>query len=326
MESYLEFEKPILQLDKQLIELRALNESQGHSLQSEVDALEAKKCSIIQEITQKLSPWQRVQLSRHPLRPYSQDYIQSIFPDFRELHGDRRGADDRALIAGAATFSPQKGPPIPVLLLGQKKGRSTKQKLDHNFGMMRPEGYHKARRIFELADRFTLPIISFVDTPGAYPSIDAEKNGQSFAIAETILASFSIRAPYISIIIGEGGSGGALALATADRVLMLEHAIYSVISPEGCASILYNDASRAPLASEKLKITARDLMNQKVIDQIIEEPLGGAHRDPAAMFKTLKKILGKNLKELLECDPKKLPESRRAKFRAIGPVNEEPSS
>lgn len=266
---------------------------------------------------QQLSAWERVQLARHPKRPHTSDYIQNLFTDFVELHGDRRFGDDKAVIAGFAFFEG-----IPVAVIGHEKGKDTKEKIERNFGMPHPEGYRKAIRIMKLAEKFNRPVITFIDTPGAYPGIGAEERGQSQAIAESIMTMGGLKTPIVCTVIGEGGSGGALALGVGDRILMLENSIYSVISPEGCAAILFKSQEKAPEAAESLKITAKDLKELGIIDCIVPEPLGGAHLQPKKMFRLLKRALRNSLKEITNIDPETLVEKRQAKFYSMGRFTE----
>lgn len=325
MEIFFEFEKPIVALEKKLEELREIAGSDGVDLSREISTLEKKLEVLVKDTYAELSTWQRVQLSRHPSRPYTLDYWESIFPDFQELHGDRAFGDDAALVAGTATWE-LNGKKIPVVLMGHQKGRTTKQKVERNFGMARPEGYRKAIRLFQMAERFRMPVITFIDTPGAYPGMDAEERGQSQAIAESILEMFKLSVPTCSVVIGEGGSGGALAIGVGNRVLMQEFSTYSVISPESCASILWSDSTQAPRAAERLKITARDLDSMKLVDDIIVEPNGGAHRDKTSAIAAMKKALEKNFGPLVQQDFKdpssvvsrKLKEDRFQKFRRMG--------
>ncbi|MBK3332995.1 acetyl-CoA carboxylase carboxyltransferase subunit alpha [Persephonella atlantica] len=264
-----------------------------------------------------LTAWERVQLARHPKRPHTSDYIQNIFTDFIELHGDRRFGDDKAVIAGFAFFEG-----IPVAVIGHEKGKDTKEKIERNFGMPHPEGYRKAIRIMKLAEKFGRPVITFIDTPGAYPGIGAEERGQSQAIAESIMTMGGLKVPIVCTVIGEGGSGGALALGVGDRILMLENAVYSVISPEGCAAILFKSQEKAPEAAESLKITAKDLKELGVIDCIVPEPLGGAHLQPKKMYKLLKRALRNSLREIIDKNPEELVNQRQAKFYSMGRFTE----
>jgi acetyl-CoA carboxylase carboxyl transferase subunit alpha len=325
MENFFDFEKPIIALEKKLEELREIAGSDDVDLSREISTLESKLESLIKETYSELTTWQRVQLSRHPNRPYTQDYWESIFPDFQELHGDRTFGDDAALVGGTATWEIS-GKKIPIILMGHQKGRTTKQKVERNFGMARPEGYRKAIRLFQMAERFRLPVITFIDTPGAYPGMDAEERGQSQAIAESILEMFKLTVPTCSVVIGEGGSGGALAIGIGNRVLMQEFSTYSVISPESCASILWSDSTQAARAAERLKITAKDLDAMKLVDCVIPEPNGGAHRDKLGAIASLKESLEKSFGGLATGDFKdpqsktsaKIKEDRYQKFRHMG--------
>ncbi len=268
---------------------------------------------LAKERISNMSAWEKVQLARHPKRPHTIDYIENIFDDFIELHGDRRFADDKSIVAGFAFFEN-----TPVCIIGQEKGKDTKEKIERNFGMPHPEGYRKAIRVMKLAEKFNRPVITFVDTAGAYPGIGAEERGQSQAIAESIATMADLKVPTIAVIIGEGGSGGALAIAIGNRVLMLENAVYSVISPEGCAAILYKTREKAPVAAENLKMTANELLELGVIDEIVREPLGGAHLQPKKMYRLLRRALRKNLKELQNLSPEELVQQREQKFYSIG--------
>jgi acetyl-CoA carboxylase carboxyl transferase subunit alpha len=315
----LDFEKPIVDLEKKIQELQTFSKEKHVDLSSEVKKLEGKLEGLKKDIYANLSPWQKVQIARHPQRPYTLDYISSIMTDFIELHGDRLFADDKALVGGLAKIED-----IKVLVMGHQKGRDIKENLKRNFGCAHPEGYRKALRLMQMAQDFNLPIVVFVDTPGAYPGIGAEERGQAQAIATNLREMISIATPIISIIIGEGGSGGALGVAIADKVCVLENAYYSVISPEGCAAILWKDSSKAPEAAEALKLTAQDLLKMGLIDEIAPEPQGGAHRDPQKMAQTLKEIILKNLKELSKEKKEELLKSRYNKFRAMGEVGPVP--
>lgn len=322
MESYLEFELPIVQLEKRLADLKELSEHEDVSLDAEIAQLEKKRLALIDEIFSNLTPWQRVQLSRHAQRPYTQDYVAELFPDFMELQGDRAFGDDPALLGGTATIE-LNGKRLPILILGHQKGRTTKQKIERNFGMAKPEGYRKAIRLMRLAERAGLPVLTLIDTPGAYPGLDAEERGQSAAIAESIETMFTLSVPIVSIVIGEGGSGGALAIGIGDRVLMQENATYSVISPESCASILWSDSTLAERASDRLKINAKDLLKLKVIDGIIDEPKGGAHRDWKSASKLLYRQIQREFDALLNHDASKSlgrADARCEKFRQMGSV------
>lgn len=316
MDAFFDFEKPIVSLEKKLQDLRDLSNQEGVDFGQEIQILEKKVNQLIDQTYAKLSPWQRVQLSRHPNRPYTRDYIDALFPDFLELQGDRTFGDDQAILGGVATWKGR-----PILILGHQKGRSTKQKMERNFGMARPEGYRKAMRLMELAERTRMPILTLIDTPGAYPGMDAEERGQSQAIAESIRLMFGLSVPVVSLVIGEGGSGGALAIGIANRVLMQEYSVYSVISPESCASILWSDSTLAERAAEKLKMTPSDLFKLGIIDEIVPEPKGGAHRSWETTFENVRKTLDKHLTALckiLDKTPEKLSEERLKKFREMG--------
>ena len=308
----LEFERPILDLEKKIANLKALSRS-NPDFANEIAKLEKKSKKLQSEIFSDLSRWQIVQLSRHPARPYFLDYARMLFSDFFELAGDRCFGEDRSIVGGFARFEGE-----PVLLLGHQKGRSTKENVARNFGMPRPEGYRKAHRLMRLAERLRRPVITFVDTPGAYPGIGAEERGQAEAIAANLELMCRLSMPIVSVVIGEGGSGGALAIGVGNRVLMMEYSIYSVISPEACSSILYRDASKAEKAAESLKLTARDLLALRVIDEIIPEPLGGAHRDPQAAAQQVGSALRKHLSALRGLHGDALIEDRYQKFRAMG--------
>jgi acetyl-CoA carboxylase carboxyl transferase subunit alpha len=288
---YLEFEKPLQDLASKVEELeKAHHDNPKLNIAKEIKQLQSKRDDLLHEIYDQLTAWQISQVSRHPQRPYTNDYIDNLFTDFQELHGDRAFADDAAIIGGLANFEGQ-----PVMVVGQQKGRDTKERQYRNFGMPRPEGYRKALRLFRLAEKFNLPVITLIDTPGAYPGIDAEERGQSEAIARNLYAMTELRTPIIGIVIGEGGSGGALALGVVDHLMMLQFSTYSVISPEGCASILYKDAKKADIAAESLGITADYLKKVGLADEIIPEPLGGAHRNISAMMESVKQSLVKQL-------------------------------
>ena len=312
---YLEFEKPIQDIDLKIIELEADSSSTDHS--SEISMLESKKESSLKKIFSELSRWQRVQLARHPQRPFSLDYIQAICPDFVELHGDRYFGDDAAVVSGIGSIEG-----VKTVFIGQQKGRNTKENLFRNFGMMRPEGYRKALRIMKLAEKFKLPIISLIDTPGAYPGIGAEERGQGQAIANNLWEMSKLKVPIISVVIGEGASGGALGIAVCDRMLMLENTWFSVISPEGCASILWRDASKAPDAADAMKVAPEDLMNMGICDRIIEEPLGGAHRDFNIIAAKLKQVLLEELDSFKDVDPDSFLEQRIERYEKMGVYKE----
>ncbi|PTL85433.1 acetyl-CoA carboxylase carboxyltransferase subunit alpha [Vitiosangium sp. GDMCC 1.1324] len=309
----LDFERPLIELEKKIDELKALSASGSVDFTSEISKLEKKAKKLQTEIFSDLSRWQVVQLSRHSSRPYFLDYVQHLFTDFFEMAGDRLFGEDPSIVGGFARFEGQ-----VVMLIGHQKGRNTKENMARNFGMPRPEGYRKALRLMELAERFEKPILTFVDTPGAYPGIGAEERGQAEAIAYNLEVMSRLKVPIVSTVIGEGGSGGALAIGVGNRVLMMENSIYSVISPEACSSILYRDASKAEKAADALKLTAKDLKEMNVIDEIIPEPAGGAHRDYAKAAENLGKALRKNLGELVELTANELVQDRYQKFRALG--------
>lgn len=309
----LDFEAPIMEIEKKIDELRKIDILTDKKSQEAIESLEKKLEKTKKEIYKKLIPSQKVQVARHPNRPYTADYIKLLFTDFCELHGDRLYGDDQSIIGGTAKFHGES-----VLVLGHQKGRNTKENIARNFGMANPEGYRKASRLFKLADKFSRPVITFIDTAGAYPGIGAEERGQAEAIAHVLFDMSLLKVPFIAVVIGEGGSGGALGIAMGNRVLMLEHSMYSVISPEGCASILWKDQSYVAKAAEALKLTAQDLLALGVIDDIVNEPLGGAHRDHEAMAKNLDIYIQKSLKELKMMSPEEVKEDRYQKFRAMG--------
>ncbi len=309
----LDFEKPVRALEKQIEELQEAEKKSEIDISREIKALQKKVNSLIKEIYSNLSPWERVQLSRHPKRPHTVDYIDVLFTDFHEVAGDRYFANDQAIIGGFGYLGEQK-----VCVIGIEKGRKTKEKVVHNFGMPRPEGYRKALRLMKTAARFDIPVITLVDTPGAYPGIGAEERGQSSAIAENLAEMFDISTPIISLVIGEGGSGGALGIAIADRVLMMEYSIYSVISPESCASILWADPKKAETAANALDIGPQKALELGVIDSIVSECRGGAHKDPEATFEMVKSALLKEVKSLSKMSKKKLLDNRFTKFRRMG--------
>jgi acetyl-CoA carboxylase carboxyl transferase subunit alpha len=313
MSYFLDFEKPIAELEGKVEELRRMQEPEGVNIAEEVARLTDKADKLLRATYAKLTPWQKTQVARHALRPKAGDYVRHLLTDYTPLAGDRAFADDAAVIGGLARFQGRS-----VVVLGTEKGADTEERVKHNFGMARPEGYRKARRLMELAGRFGLPVLSFVDTSGAFPGIDAEARGQAEAIARSIEACLEAPVPFIATIIGEGGSGGAIALAAGDAVLMLEHAIYSVISPEGCAAILWKDAAQAPAAAEALRLTAEDLKRLKLIDAIIPEPIGGAHRNPAEAIAHVGDAIATALLPLLAQDGAALVERRREKFLAMG--------
>jgi acetyl-CoA carboxylase carboxyl transferase subunit alpha len=310
---FLDFEQPIAELGAKIEELRKLGNDADLNVNEEIKRLEQKKIELTESIFQSLNAWQIVQLARHPQRPYFSDYINRIFSDFDELHGDREFSDDPSIIGGIAYLTDQ-----PVVIMGQQKGRTTNEKVLRNFGMPKPEGYRKAIRLMELAERFKLPILTFIDTPGAYPGIDAEERNQSGAIAQNLQVMSQLKTPIISTIIGEGGSGGALAIGVADRILMLQYSVYSVISPEGCASILWKSAEKAPEAAEAMAMNANRLYKLKLIDDVIPEPLGGAHTDFDETANQLKIELVKQLAQIQYFSMEKLLELRYNKILAMG--------
>ena len=313
MHTYLDFEKPIADLDQRIAALRDTAKSGDINIDAEVGKLEAKSAKLLRDAYAKLTPWQKTQVARHPERPHFNDYVAGIADDFLELAGDRAFADDNAIIGGLAKIDGRR-----VMLIGHEKGDDTASRLKHNFGMAKPEGYRKAIRLMRLADRFDVPVVTLVDTPGAFPGVQAEERGQAEAIARSTEQCLALGVPMVAAVVGEGGSGGAIALAAANRVLMFEHAVYSVISPEGCASILWRTADKAADAAEAMKITAQDQKALGVIDRIVEEPTGGAHRDPAEAIATLKAAIVDELDHLGRLSRQALLDQRRAKFLAIG--------
>jgi acetyl-CoA carboxylase carboxyl transferase subunit alpha len=319
--NYLDFEKPVVELDAKIEELRHMGNDSNINILDEIERLESKRNELLKKIFANLNAWEVVQLARHPLRPHAVDYLELIFTDFDELHGDRMFSDDGAIVAGIARLDEQ-----PVLVITEEKGRTTKERIKRNFGSPRPEGYRKALRLMKLAERFQLPIITFIDTQGAYPGIDAEERGQSEAIARNLFVMATLKTPIICVVIGEGGSGGALAIGVGDRVMMLQYSIYSVISPEGCASILWRSSEKASEAAASMKLTAQDAYKNKLIDEIIKEPAGGAHRDVAEMAKKLKQSLITSLKQIQAEPIKKLLKNRydRLMFTDVGYKTEKP--
>jgi len=313
----LEFEKDIYEIEKRIEELKTVGTGAELNIEHEIKQLEKKVKRKLIKLYRELNPWQRVQVARHPNRPYTLDYIKLMMTDFIELRGDRRFGDDKAIVAGLAKFEGK-----TVAVVGHQKGRNTKENIERNFGMPHPEGYRKALRVMKLAEKFGFPIITFVDTPGAYPGVGAEERGQAEAIALNLFEMARLRVPIIVCVTGEGGSGGALAISVGDRILMQENAIYAVISPEGCASILWRDSAKAPLAAEALKLTAKDLLKLGVIDEIVKEPIGGAHRNHALAARILKRAIRRNLKELMEKDIETLLAERYEKFRKMGVFRE----
>jgi acetyl-CoA carboxylase carboxyl transferase subunit alpha len=315
--TFLEFEQPIAELEAKIEELRYVQDESALDISEEIDRLQKKSQALMKDIYAKLTPWQVAQLARHPQRPYTLDYVNDICTDFHELHGDRSFADDASIVGGLARFNGQS-----VMVLGHQKGRDTKERTLRNFGMSKPEGYRKARRLMELAEKFGLPVFTFVDTPGAYPGIDAEERGQSEAIGHNLYVMAQLKVPIVTTIIGEGGSGGALAIAVADHVLMLQYSTYSVISPEGCASILWKSAAKAPEAAEALGLTAHRLKALGLIDKIVAEPLGGAHRDPKQMAALLKRALGDSLRQFQGMRTKDLLAARHTRLLGYGKYKE----
>ncbi len=313
MVAFLDFEKPVAELQGRIAELRETAEAGSIDIAAEVAKLEAKSERLLRDTYAKLTPWQKTQVARHPERPHLKDYVAGFVIDFMPLAGDRAFADDKAIIGGFGRIGGRR-----VMVIGHEKGEDTASRLRHNFGMAKPEGYRKAIRLMQLADRFGLPVVSLVDTSGAFPGVQAEERGQAEAIARSTEACLALGVPVVTAIVGEGGSGGAVALAAANRVLMFEHAVYSVISPEGCASILWRTGDKAAEAAEAMKITAADLKRLNVIDRIVQEPVGGAHRDRAAAIASLGTALGEELNELSKDGPDSLRAARRAKYLAIG--------
>ncbi|MBA2321745.1 MAG: acetyl-CoA carboxylase carboxyltransferase subunit alpha [Deltaproteobacteria bacterium] len=328
MDVVLDFERPVVELRKRIAQLKDLQEKDGVNLSASIDQLEMQAEKLQERIFGRLSPWQRTLLARHPHRPYALDYVDALFTEWLELHGDRAGFDDHAMIGGIARF--KVGEPddacnnLPVVIIGHQKGRNTKENLFRNFGMARPDGYRRAQRLGRLANDFGLPILTFIDTPGAYPGLDAEERGQAEAIARSILEMSRLEVPVIAIVTGEGGSGGALAIGVANRVLMLENSVYSVISPEGCAAILWRDRAEGPRAAEALKITAADCLELGVIDEVVPEPRGGAHRFPSVAVHRVGDAIRRHLTALLPLTRAALREDRYTRFRAMGRMVERP--
>ncbi len=316
--NFLDFERPIAELEAQIDELRLMGEDKELNISEEIDRLKAKSNELTEQIFKDLSPWQVAQLARHPQRPYTRDYIEHIFTDFDELAGDRAYADDASIVGGMARLDGK-----PVVVIGHQKGRDTKEKIKHNFGMSRPEGYRKAKRLMELAERFQIPIFTFIDTPGAFPGVGAEERGQSEAIARNLKVMATLKVPVVATVIGEGGSGGALAIGVGDRVNMLQYSTYSVISPEGCASILWKSAEKAEEAASAMGITAERIKELGLIDAIVAEPKGGAHRDYPLMATNLKQRLLEDLEYLESLDENTLLDKRYEKLMAVGTVSED---
>jgi acetyl-CoA carboxylase carboxyl transferase subunit alpha len=315
--TFLDFEQPIAELEAKIEELRFVQDDSALDISEEIARLQAKSHALLKDIYAKLTPWQVSQLARHPQRPYTLDYVNDVFTDFHELHGDRVFSDDLAIVGGLARFNGQ-----AVMLIGHQKGRDTKERALRNFGMPRPEGYRKSLRLMHLAQKFGLPVMTFIDTPGAYPGIDAEERGQSEAIGRNLFEMAQLKVPIVATVIGEGGSGGALAIAVADTVLMLQYATYSVISPEGCASILWKSAERATEAAEALGLTAHRLKALGLIDRIVSEPVGGAHRDPKQMATMLKRALADSLRQFQGVKVKDLLAARHARLMGYGKFKE----
>ncbi|NMG33386.1 acetyl-CoA carboxylase carboxyltransferase subunit alpha [Azoarcus sp. TTM-91] len=316
--TFLDFEQPIAELEGKIEQLRFVQDDSAVDISEEIARLEAKSQVLTKELYAKLTPWQIAQVARHPQRPYTLDYVQHIFTDFEELHGDRAFADDKAIVGGLARFNGQS-----CVVIGHQKGRDTKEKIARNFGMPRPEGYRKAMRLMKLAEKFGLPVFTFVDTPGAYPGIGAEERGQSEAIGHNLYVMAELKVPLICTVIGEGGSGGALAIAVGDQTMMLQYSTYSVISPEGCASILWKSAEKASEAAETMGITAARLKSLGLIDKIINEPVGGAHRDHRAMAQSLKRALGEALRQVDSLSPAELIEQRLERLMGYGRFKEQ---
>ena len=317
--SFLDFEQPIAELEAKIEELRHVTSDTTVNLHDEISRLQGKSRQLTTSIFSNLSPWQITQLARHPQRPYSLDYLAMAFTDFQELHGDRMFSDDLAIIGGLARLEGQ-----PVMVIGHPKGRDTKERVRRNYGMPKPEGYRKALRLMRMAERFSLPLITFIDTPGAYPGIGSEERGQSEAIARNLFEMSLLKVPVISVVIGEGGSGGALAIGVCDRLLMFQFSTYSVISPEGCASILWKSADKKELAAEAMGLTAERLHKLGLVDEVLREPLGGAHRDPVATGAALKQALLRHLGELSAIPPDRLREQRNARIAGFGVYTEVP--
>ena len=311
--TYLEFEKPIEELEQKIDQLRHMSGDSAVDISEEIAKLQQKSNDLTESIYKKLTPWQTALVARHPQRPYTLDYIEALFTDFHELHGDRMYADDPSIVGGVARFNGE-----PCVVIGHQKGRDTKERARRNFGMPRPEGYRKALRFMRMAEKFGLPIFTFIDTPGAYPGIGAEERGQSQAIGQNLYTMAELKVPIIATIIGEGGSGGALAIAVGDVVQMLQYSTYAVISPEGCASILWRSADKAPVAAEALAITAPKLEQFGLIDKVVEEPVGGAHRDSTTMYRNLRRALSESLRSVASLDSKELVDRRLERLMSYG--------
>ena len=317
MDIVLEFERPILELRKRIEQLRALQDAGGVNLLASIDQLEEQADRLQERVYARLTPWQRTMLARHPFRPFTLDYVECMFTEWTELHGDRAGFDDPAIVCGMARFRGR-----PVMVIGHQKGRNTKENIHRNFGMARPDGYRKALRVMKLAHDFNMPILTFIDTPGAYPGVEAEERGQAEAIARNIIGMSRFRVPIVTVVTGEGGSGGALAVGVANRVLMLENSIYSVISPEGCAAILWRDRAEGPRAAAALRVTAHDCLRFGVVDEVIDEPPGGAHRNREKVIASVADAIGRHLDDLLGLDGATLVADRHARFRDLGVFEE----
>jgi acetyl-CoA carboxylase carboxyl transferase subunit alpha len=314
---FLEFEQPIAELEAKIEELKFVGDDSEVNISDEVSRLKGKSETLTKNIFSKLSAWQIAQVARHPMRPYTSDYLEQIAPDFQELHGDRMYADDPAIIGGIGRIDGR-----PIMFIGHQKGRDTKERVRRNYGMPKPEGYRKAQRLMRMAEKFDLPIVTFIDTPGAYPGLGAEERGQSEAIAYSLYLMARLRTPIISIVIGEGGSGGALAIGVGDRLLMLSYSVYSVISPEGCATILWKSAEKAEDAADAMKITAESLNNFGLVDEVLQEPLGAAHRDPKSMGEVIRNAILKNLEDLDKLDSDQLVEDRQRRLAGFGQFKE----
>lgn len=309
----LDFEKPVLELERKIEELRHFSSEKGIDVSEEIKTLEKKAEQIRHDVFTNLTAWQRIQIARHPQRPYSLDYIKNIVQGFIEFHGDRSFSDDMAIVGGIGKIND-----IPVMVVGQQKGRDIKENLKRNFGMPHPEGYRKAQRLFKMAEKFRLPLVCLVDTPGAYPGVGAEERGQAHIIAENQFVMSKLKVPVVVVVIGEGGSGGALGVGVGDVIMMLENAYYSVISPEGCAAILWKDRAKASNAAEALKLTSKDLLSLGIVDKVIPEPMGGAHRDHVKTSETLKQFITEELKRLMDVPESKLVDDRYKRFRKLG--------
>lgn len=312
-QKFLEFEQPIAELEAKIEELRFVGDDSEINIHEEITRLKSKSESLTRSIFAKLSAWQIAQVARHPMRPYTQDYLDIIVPDFQELHGDRMYADDSAIIGGIGRIEGRS-----AIIIGHQKGRDTKERVRRNYGMPKPEGYRKAQRLMRMAEKFRLPVVTFIDTPGAYPGLGAEERGQSEAIAYSLYLMAGLKTPIVSLVIGEGGSGGALAIGVADRLLMLQYSIYSVISPEGCASILWKSADRAEDAAEAMRITAASLKEFKLVDEVLQEPLGGAHRNPADTAEVIRNAIVKHLGDLEQLSVDELLEQRQRRLSSFG--------